>query len=209
MRSFRVTIEAMNRFKTFFPDRATTALAAQYHAEILSVMHAYQTSSPLHLQHRYVVMQATANGTSADFTHSAVSAPTPSKCFANALLLELFPTLNPSVKRGAEKPTYLWLTTKAGIKNPKFVQLHAVRYHEVGCGLDEDGCLSMCFMDLKGGERFTRAMYVVREEVKGEAEPEGVRTELVKTEDEVGEVGRNEGIAEGVDEDLNSLFVPE
>lgn len=208
MPSFKITVDALTRFKTFYPERATTALATQYQSEILSVMHAYQTSSPLHLQHRYTVMRATSLGSSADFTTSVLSTPTPSLSYANALLLEMFPALNPRVGKAGNKPVYLWLTAKAGIKNPRFAHLHAVRYNEVGCGMDEDGCLSMCVVELRGEERFTGAMYVIRESAEdADAKREREETERNEMEEERGATAGYEEVAvEEGGEDGDPLF---
>lgn len=144
--------------------------------EMQVIMHAFQSNQPLEPHYHYTVMKASAVGSGTEFSVMACGDSTPSKASANTRLLEQFTKVYPGALSD-DKPAYVWMTTKKGIKNPKFAHLHAVRYGEVGCGFDEDGCLSMYVTQLIDGERQSNALYVQRDRLEETATPRVVEAE--------------------------------
>ncbi|KAF1973961.1 hypothetical protein BU23DRAFT_120608 [Bimuria novae-zelandiae CBS 107.79] len=186
--SFQIGVSTHKRYADCFPDRTLAVIARLHCEEVQAVMHAYQTSQPLHLQYRYAIVLATATGSATDFTITTIGDTTPSRSYANVRLLDHFLTINHRIAALSERPKYVILKTKEGIKNPKYAHLHAVRYDEVGCGFDEDNCLSLYVTELMGGERHTRALYVERTEAsveEAEKDAEEVEKEFHGVEETV------------------------
>jgi hypothetical protein len=146
----------------FFPDRTLAIIAELRRREILSVMQAYESNYPIAPQYKYTIQSDSAVGSAKDFSTHAVGPSTPSLSFANARLLHQFLARNPKLAAMKERPKFVPLSSMKGVKNPKFAHLHAVRYDEVGCGFDEDNCLSLFLTELVNGERHTKVLYVER-----------------------------------------------
>lgn len=182
-------MDALQKFKDIYPGRTLETNASIYQEEIRTAMDAYQNNRALPSQYLYTVIEAVVLKSGDDFTNTPRGNPTPSKAFANSRLLEHFAVAF-SIAPPNEKPKFVFMTTKNGMKNPKFAHMHAVRYNEVGCGFDEDGCLSMYVTKLIGGERQIHALYVQRTETGDLGSPSTVQQEemednkdLVKFED--------------------------
>ena len=158
-----------NIYEKHIPDRALAIIANLQHEEVRDVMEAYQENKPLHLQYRYTVVSATATGSATEFTTEHFGEPTPSKSYANSRCIEHFLRTESKIAIANGRPKYVWLTTRPGIKNPQFAYLHAVRYHEVGLGFDEDSCLSLYVAKIVGGERQSKVIYVKRSQMQTES----------------------------------------
>ncbi|KAF2440916.1 hypothetical protein P171DRAFT_85484 [Karstenula rhodostoma CBS 690.94] len=153
---------------TFFPDRTLLMIADLRHLEIHAVMQAYETNIPISPQYKYTIISGTAIDSTNDFSTHPVGPSSPSLSFANATLLQLFLARNPRLTAMKERPKFVLLQPIKGVKNPRFAHLHATRYDEVGCGFDEDHCLSLFLSELVEGERHTKILYVERTEVEKE-----------------------------------------
>ncbi|KAJ4344738.1 uncharacterized protein N0V89_012482 [Didymosphaeria variabile] len=163
---FTLSIGTNSTASLFFPDRTLATIAELRQLEIHAVMEAFQTNVPINPHYRYTMTSDTAVGSATDFSSLPVGQSTPSLSFANARLLHQFLARNSRLAEKNEKPKFVLLAPIKGVKNPKFAHLHAVRYDEVGCGFDEDNCLSLFVSELVEGERHTKVLYVERTKVE-------------------------------------------
>jgi hypothetical protein len=154
----------------FFPDRTLATIAELRRREIQTVMQAYESNHPITQQYIYTIQSDSAVDSAKDFSTHTVGPSTPSLSFANARLLHQFLARNPRMAAMKERPKFILLPSMKGVKNPRFAHLHAVRYDEVGCGFDEDNCLSLLLTELVDGERHTKVLYVERIEAEVEVE---------------------------------------
>ncbi|KAL5379210.1 hypothetical protein PMIN06_011421 [Paraphaeosphaeria minitans] len=157
---------------SFFPDRTLHLIAHIRRLEIQAVMSAYESKMPVSPQCMYTIISETAVDSSRDVSTHPAGPSSPSLSFVNAQLLQLFLARNPRLTAMKERPKFVWLAPIKGVRNPRFARLHAVRYDEVGCGFDNDHCLSLFLSELVEGERHTKVLYVERTEVEVEVEVE-------------------------------------
>lgn len=169
---FQLGVVTNDQYTRFFPDRPLKTLAALRKAEMQTVMQAYQTNNPIPSTYTYTIIHSTAVSSTTDFNNEQVEPSTPSLSYANARLLQIFLKLNTRLAAMKERPRFIMLSAIKGVKNPRFARLHAVRYDEVGCGFDEDNCLSLLVTELESGERQTKLLYVQRTDAAAEKEAE-------------------------------------
>lgn len=158
----------------FFPDRTLMIIAELRRLEIHTVMQAYESNTRIATQHKFTIMSETTIDSTKELSTYTAGPSSPSLSFVNAQLLRLFLARNPRLKAMKERPRFMMLAPIKDIKNPRFAHLHAVRYDEVGCGFDEDNCLSLFLSELVEGERHTNVLYVERTEVEVEDKAEDV-----------------------------------
>ncbi|KAF1949605.1 hypothetical protein CC80DRAFT_598771 [Byssothecium circinans] len=177
---FKTTVKLNDKFNEF-PEALRTKLEAAHEADIAAHMQQIESRPVIKASNRYAVISAqgtrpsAANFTSTTTIHDNIG----TSSSANIALLEHFLANHTSkIKKSPERRDYrgqqvvpastnfVYLETVDGVANPDFVLLHAVKYGEIGCGVDACGCLSFCTVEIVDGRCRFDALFVERVGIK-------------------------------------------